>query len=203
MTTLLEKYFASLPAEKLQRLHSLFPLYEEWNNKINLISRKDFNKDIFYERHLIHSLSILKAIEIPQGSKIIDVGTGGGFPGIPLAIVLDEVEFTLLDSKQKKIKVINEIAATLNLKNVKTIWDRIENVKEKFDFVTGRAVKDLSLFFSWTKKNLKNENSRIIYLTGGEIPHDFVNKTGHFKEYELKNYFEEPFFETKKIVIFN
>ena len=198
----LEKYFGELPKDKIDKLHSLYPLYLEWNNKINLISRKNFNKENFYTRHLIHSLSIIKFISFPQGSTVLDVGTGGGFPGIPLAIIFDKVNFTLLDSRNKKLTAVKDIATKLELNNVSTLWERVENVKKKYDFITGRAVKDLSLFYAWTKKNLKDKNSKIIYLGGGETDPEFISKTKEYKEFPLKDIFKEDFFETKKVIVF-
>ncbi len=199
---ILEKYFSDLPKNKLEKLHSLYPLYLEWNNKINLISRKEFNEENFYIRHLVHSLSVIKFVSFPQGITVMDVGTGGGFPGIPLAIIFDKVNFTLLDSRNKKLTAVKDIAQRLELNNVTTMWDRVENVKTKYDFITGRAVKDLSLFYAWTKKNLKNPDSKIIYLGGGETDTAFIAKTKEYKEYSLKIFFEDEFFETKKVIVF-
>ena len=199
---ILEKYFDNLTQDKLKKLHSLYLLYQAWNEKINLISRKDFNKETFYIRHIIYSLAIAKFISFPQSCTVLDVGTGGGFPGIPLAIIFDKVNFTLLDSRNKKLTAVKDIAQRLELNDVTTLWDRVENIKTKYDFITGRAVKDLSLFYTWTKKNLKNKTSRIIYLGGGKTDTAFIAKTKEYKEFSLKNIFEEEFFETKKVIVF-
>ncbi|MEK6615655.1 MAG: 16S rRNA (guanine(527)-N(7))-methyltransferase RsmG [Bacteroidota bacterium] len=170
-------------------------LYADWNLKINLISRKDI--DNFYERHVLHSLGIAKVILFKPKTRIVDVGTGGGFPGIPLAILFPECEFHLVDSIGKKIKVVNAVAERLELKNVKGIWSRAEDLKEKYHFVISRAVTELLEFQKWVKGKFLNENfndlkNGILYLKGGE---DSENKI-----FELKNYFEEEFFETKKVV---
>ena len=188
-------YFPNISETQRKQFIMLGVLYADWNLKINLISRKDI--DNFYERHVLHSLGIAKVILFKPKTRIVDVGTGGGFPGIPLAILFPECEFHLVDSIGKKIKVVNAVAERLELKNVKGIWSRAEDLKEKYHFVISRAVTELLEFQKWVKGKFLNENfndlkNGILYLKGGE---DSENKI-----FELKNYFEEEFFETKKVV---
>ena len=189
------KYFPNLSEKQKKQFSALGKLYADWNSKINVISRKDI--DNFYERHVLHSLGIAKVISFKPKTKILDVGTGGGFPGIPLAILFPEYEFHLSDSIGKKIKVVNAVAESLELKNVKGIWSRAEEIKEKYHFVVSRAVAELSEFQKWTKNKFLSENfndlkNGILYLRGEG---DSENKI-----FELKNYFSEDFFETKKVV---
>ena len=189
------KYFPNLSEKQKKQFSALGKLYADWNSKINVISRKDI--DNFYERHVLHSLGIAKVISFKPKSKILDVGTGGGFPGIPLAILFPECEFHLSDSIGKKIKVVNAVTESLELKNIKGIWGRAEEIKEKYHFVVSRAVAELSEFQKWTKNKFLSENfndlkNGILYLRGEG---DSGNET-----YELKNYFSEDFFETKKVV---
>ena len=200
---IIRKYFTDLTDQQLDHFEKLGSLYEEWNSKINVISRKDI--DQLYERHILHSLSIAKIIQFKPGTTVLDVGTGGGFPGIPLSIFFPETSFLLVDSIAKKIKVVNEVALALNLPNVKAEHLRVENVKQKFDFVVSRAVTAFPLFVTMVKTKIsmqsKNELSNgILYLKGG----DFEDEINPFKEqikvYDLHNYFEEEFFETKRLI---
>ena len=189
------KYFPNLSEKQKKQFSQLGELYADWNSKINVISRKDI--DNFYERHVLHSLGIAKVISFTSKTKILDVGTGGGFPGIPLAILFPECEFHLSDSIGKKIKVVNAVAESLELKNVKGIWSRAEDIKEQYHFVVSRAVAELSEFQKWTKNKFLSENfydlrNGILYLRGEG---DSGNKI-----YEIKNYFTEDFFETKKVI---
>ena len=148
-------YFPNLSIEQIDKFRQLEPLYQEWNSRINVISRKDMEH--FYERHVLHSLGIAKVLKFKPGSSVMDVGTGGGFPGIPLAIMFPETEFLLVDSIGKKIKVVQEVAEAIGLNNVKTVHSRAEDVKQKFDFVVSRAVTTLPDFLVWVVNNLKKE----------------------------------------------
>lgn len=197
------KYFSGLTPEQTRLFEELQPLYTEWNAKINVISRKDI--DSLYERHVLHSLAIARFIRFTPGSKILDVGTGGGFPGIPLAIFFPNVEFHLVDSIGKKIKVVNAVAESLGLKNVTAGQIRAEQLKSKYDFVVSRAVTQLPEFVSWIRKNisLKQQNAipnGVIYLKGGNLEGETrpFRKTAFVQN--LSDYFDEEFFETKKLV---
>jgi 16S rRNA (guanine527-N7)-methyltransferase len=200
---ILIKYFHDLSPAQIAQFERLGTLVSEWNEKINVISRKDIES--LYEKHILHSLAIAKIISFRAGSKILDVGTGGGFPGIPLAILFPACHFILIDSIGKKIKVVQDIAEKLGLDNVTAIQTRVEEVKETFDFVVSRAVTSFPDFVAMVRKNISKtqKNSRpngIIYLKGG----DFQEEIKPFKQLaevdEIKSFFEEPFFETKKIV---
>jgi len=200
---LLLKYFPSLTALQLQQFNSLPALYNLWNNQINVISRKDI--DLLYERHVLHSLGIAKVIAFLPGEKVLDVGTGGGFPGIPLAILFPETHFHLVDSIGKKIKVVQEVAMALGLKNVIASHQRAEQLNEKFDFVVSRAVTTLKEFYPWVKgkfdKQSKNMLSNgILYLKGGDLTQEIAESGLTVQQYHLKDYFKEEFFETKQVV---
>jgi 16S rRNA (guanine527-N7)-methyltransferase len=197
------KYFPSIPEFQKLQLEKFARLFEEWNTKVNLISRKDM--DFLVERHILHSLAIAKFIAFKKGTKILDVGTGGGFPGLPLAILFPEVQFTLVDSIGKKIKVVDDIVEQLNLNNVIAIHERAENVKGKFDFIVSRAVTRLINFLPWVKNKVlsKNHHSRkngIIYLKGGDLSEELSEVKGRIDVINLSEYYDEYFFETKKIV---
>lgn len=199
---LVEKYFKNLTNHQQQQFTELFGLYEFWNRKINVISRKDISR--LYERHVLPSLSIATKINFIPGTRVLDVGTGGGFPGIPLAIMFPETDFVLLDSIGKKIMVVGTIADKLELNNVKTIQVRAELYAEKFDFVVSRAVTSFPEFVNLVKKNLltKNKNNLpngIFYLTGGDIDKEVQNFRKDIRIFDLKDIFQEPFFETKKL----
>lgn len=196
------KYFPNLTENQINQFKNLKPLYKDWNSKINVISRKDI--DELYTRHILHSLGIAKVIEFKNGSKILDVGTGGGFPGIPLAILFPEIEFYLIDVIAKKIKVVNEVANSLQLTNVKAEQMRAQNVTGNFDFIVSRAVTNMPDFVNWVKgKIAKKQNNElhngILYLKGGDLTEelqDFPKAT----LYDLSNFFDNEFFETKKVV---
>ena len=196
------KQFPDLSENQILQFQKLQGLYEDWNAKINVISRKDI--DELYTRHVLHSLGIAKIIEFRPGSKIMDVGTGGGFPGIPLAILFPEVDFYLIDVIAKKIKVVNEVAAGLGLKNVKAEQKRAELVKQEFDFIVSRAVTNMPDFVKWVDdKVAKKQNHElangILYLKGGDLTEelkDFPKAT----QYNLSDFFTDEFFETKKVV---
>ena len=196
------KQFPDLSDNQILQFQKLQSLYEDWNSKINVISRKDI--DELYTRHVLHSLGIAKIIEFCPGSKIMDVGTGGGFPGIPLAILFPEVDFYLIDVIAKKIRVVNEVAAGLGLKNVKAEQKRAELVKQEFDFIVSRAVTNMPDFVKWVDdKVAKKQNHElangILYLKGGDLTEelkDFPKAT----QYNLSDFFSDEFFETKKVV---
>lgn len=200
---LILKYFPNLTPLQVKQFEQLQELYAFWNEQINVISRKDTEN--FYERHVLHSLGIAKVIQFSDDSKILDIGTGGGFPGIPLAILFPNVHFTLVDSIGKKIKVVNEVALALGLENVIGIHDRAENIKGQFDFIISRAVTAMPSFLKWTKgkyaptqnNDLKNG---VLYLKGGDLTEEFQTVQQKYTLYDLENYFNESFFETKKVV---
>ena len=200
---IIDKYFPDLDADKREKLSRLKDLYTEWNERINVISRKDI--DSIYEHHVLHSLAIAKVIEFTPGTKILDIGTGGGFPGIPLAIMFPEVEFFLVDSIQKKIKVVNAIAEELNLTNVKAEQARAEKLKMKFDFIVSRAVTNLPDFMNLVKGKIQNRRNNdiangILYLKGGDISEELKVVKRKNKIYNISEYFDEPFFETKFVL---
>ncbi len=196
-------YFPALSAEQKQQFGALNELYRDWNSKINVISRKDI--DGLYLHHVLHSLAIAKYIHFTPGTQIMDVGTGGGFPGIPLAILFPEVKFLLLDSIGKKIKVASEVARAIGLKNADFIHSRAENEKRKFHFIVSRAVMPLPDLLKITNKNISREQKNaipngIICLKGGDLS-DEISSYKHIAEVvALTDYFTEPFFETKKLV---
>ncbi|MEY4126229.1 MAG: hypothetical protein RL737_418 [Bacteroidota bacterium] len=197
-------YFPSLSTLQVAQFSKLLNLYTIWNNQINVISRKDL--DNFYERHVLHSLGIAKVYSFQPGTTVLDVGTGGGFPGIPLAILFPETNFVLVDSIGKKIKVVNEVATALGLTNVQAHHLRAEQVKGTFDFVISRAVTAMPVFVEWVKTKIKKGKASdgfsngILYLKGGDLTEEFKGLPGKFKEYPLSNYFSEDFFETKKVI---
>lgn len=196
-------YFPNLTTEQKEKFSQLKDLYEEWNAQINVISRKDM--DEFYERHVLHSLGIAKIMEFTPGSAVLDIGTGGGFPGIPLAILFPEVQFHLVDSIGKKIKVVTEVAKALNLSNVRATHARAEDIKEQFDFIVSRAVTAMPAFLTWTKGKIKSSNNNplpngILYLKGGDLVEEMEPVKQHFVIHALKTYFKEAFFETKAVV---
>jgi 16S rRNA (guanine527-N7)-methyltransferase len=202
---IIEKYFPDLKPEQLSQFKQLPGLYTFWNNQINVVSRKDI--DLLYERHVLHSLGIAKVISFKPGTKIMDVGTGGGFPGIPLAILFPETQFVLIDSIGKKIKVVNEVASALGLKNVKTYHQRAEDIDDKFHFIVSRAVTEFPVFYGWIKNKFLKENfndlqNGVLYLKGGDLKEEFGRFYDKAVFYDLKNYFEEEFFETKKVVYY-
>ena len=199
---LIQKYFKDLSPLQIQQFSQLQELYKDWNLKINVVSRKDI--DELYVRHVLHSLGIAKIIEFKSGSKVMDVGTGGGFPGIPLAILFPETQFHLVDSIGKKIKVVNEVAQGLGLQNVKTTHGRVEDVKDTYDFIVSRAVAQMETFVRWTrgriaKKQQHELKNGILYLKGGDLTEELKKYTSA-KIYDLSRYFEEDFYDTKKVV---
>ena len=197
------KYFPDLTELQIERFSRLEELYTLWNNQINVISRKDTEN--FYERHVLHSLGIAKIMDFKDSSEILDIGTGGGFPGIPLAILFPNCQFTLVDSIGKKIKVVNEVAIALDLKNVQGIHARAENINKKFDFIVSRAVTAMPAFLTWVDKKFKRENinefpNGILYLKGGDLIEEMSTVKKHYRFHDLNKIFDEEFFATKKVV---
>lgn len=197
------KYFPNLTQDQISKFQQLNELYHDWNAKINVISRKDI--DNLYEHHVLHSLGIAELIRFKPGTKVMDLGTGGGFPGIPLAIMFPETSFHLVDSIGKKIKVCQEVANALSLQNVTTQWCRAEEIKDKYHFVVSRAVMPLADLVKIIRKNISKEQvnalpNGIICLKGGELENETLPLKNQTEIYPLSDYFEEPFFETKKIV---
>lgn len=195
-------YFPELTPNQIEQFTKLNDLYTDWNEKINVISRKDI--DELYVKHVLHSLAIAKVMKFEKGSEVLDVGTGGGFPGIPLAILFPEVEFHLVDSIQKKILVVNEVAEALELKNVKAEATRAENLKTNYDFIVSRAVTQMPKFVEWVKPKIKKKHinsmpNGILYLKGGDLTEELKDFPKSI-EYELNEFFSEEFFETKKVV---
>ncbi len=203
---LISKYFPDLSGDQLSKFNQLESLYLEWNSRINVISRKDMEH--FYEHHVLHSLGIAKVMKFLPGSQVIDVGTGGGFPGIPLAIMFPETKFLLVDSIGKKIKVVKEVAQAAGITNIEAIQARAEDVKGKFDFVVSRAVTTLPDFLKWVENKIKKESRNIIhngilYLKGGDLESELAPLHNKCMVYKLSDFFEEDFFETKKVVHVN
>lgn len=195
-------HFPNLTDVQIEQFRKLEELYKDWNAKINVISRKDI--DELYTKHVLHSLGIAKVMDFQSGAKVLDVGTGGGFPGIPLAILYPETDFYLIDVIAKKIRVVNEVANGLGLQNVRAEQMRAENVKEDFDFIVSRAVTNMPDFYKWVKDKIKKKSNHelkngILYLKGGDLTEelqDFPKAT----LYNLSDFFEDEFFETKKVV---
>ena len=196
------KYFPDLTEDQLEKFTKLKDFYKDWNLKINVVSRKDI--DEIYLRHALHSLGIAKVQQFQPGSTVMDVGTGGGFPGIPLAILFPETQFHLVDSIGKKIKVVNEVKEGLGLENVKTSNCRVEEIDEQYDFIVSRAVAQMETFVRWVRGKIKKKSNHelkngILYLKGGDLSEELA-KYETAKIYNLSDYFEEDFFETKKVV---
>ena len=196
------KYFPNLSDIQVKQFQKLDFLYHDWNEKINVISRKDI--DSLYTKHILHSLAIAKVNKFEPGTYVLDVGTGGGFPGIPLAILFPETRFFLIDIIAKKIKVVQAVAEALELKNVKAEQLRAENVKGDFDFIVSRAVTNMPDFVSWVKTKIKKQNKHelkngILYLKGGDLTEELKDFPKAI-EYNIADFFEDEFFETKKVV---
>lgn len=200
---IIKKYFPNLSPIQENQLAQLLPLYKDWNSKINVISRNDI--DNLYERHVLHSLSILKLFSFSNNSTFLDVGTGGGFPGIPLAILLPECKFTLIDAIGKKIKIVEAVSKELELKNVIGKHENVKNIRTKFNFIISRAVTTLPEFYDLTQKNISNiKNGKIpngiIYLKGGDLSEELKPFENRSEVFDISNIYKEPFFETKKVV---
>ncbi|MEA3505759.1 MAG: 16S rRNA (guanine(527)-N(7))-methyltransferase RsmG [Bacteroidota bacterium] len=197
------KYFPDLSTEKIEKLDALKDLYFYWNEKINVISRKDI--DQLYERHVLHSLSIAKIIDFEPHTQILDVGTGGGFPGIPLAILFPKSRFHLIDATAKKLLVVEGVADTLDLENVTSEHIRAEDIEDKYDFIVSRAVTNLPKFYEWVKRKVSSDSfnkidNGVLYIKGGDFKNELKQIRAKKSIYELSDMFEEEFFETKKIV---
>ncbi|MFD0932560.1 16S rRNA (guanine(527)-N(7))-methyltransferase RsmG [Psychroflexus salinarum] len=199
---LIKHYFEDLDEMQIEQFEKIAEVYKDWNQKINVVSRKDI--DEIYIRHVLHSLGIAKVQSFLPGSKVLDVGTGGGFPGIPLAILFPETQFTLVDSIGKKIKVVEEVVDALGLKNVKAINDRVENVTGEYDFIVSRAVAVMPSFVHWVKGKIAKESRHdrkngILYLKGGDLSEELLPYRT-VEIFELSEVFNEDFFDTKKVV---
>jgi len=198
---IIHKYFPDLTEKQIQQFCDLQNLYEYWNTQINVISRKDI--DELYTNHILHSLAIAKVIQFEKETSVLDIGTGGGFPGIPLAILFPETDFLLVDSIGKKIKVVNEVGGAIGLKNVRTMHERAENINKTFDFVVSRAVTNMTDFKKWVKGKINKKhnnslNNGILYLKGGDLSEE-LRGISH-QQYEIADSFNEAFFETKKVI---
>lgn len=200
---LIEKYFPNLTSEQQSAIDQLGALYTDWNAKINVISRKDM--DNFYEHHVLHALAIAKVIDFKPGTKLLDVGTGGGFPGIPLAILFPECQFHLIDAINKKITVVKEVTSALGLKNVSAEQKRVEQLKTRYDFVLSRAVTRFDKFYMLCRKNVSYQNNNdlingILYLKGGDFQDELNAVKAKTKLYPISDFFNEEYFETKKVI---
>jgi len=198
---IIQKYFPDLSEKQLQQFIDLQEIYEHWNAQINVISRK--NMDTLYINHVLHSLAIAKVVQFAKGTTVLDIGTGGGFPGIPLAILFPDTQFLLVDSIGKKIKVVNEVSSAICLSNVRTMHERAERINETFDFVVSRAVTNMTDFKKWVKgkfnKNHYNSiDNGILYLKGGDLMEE-LRGISHTK-YDISEFFSEEFFDTKKVI---
>lgn len=198
---LILQYFPEITSEQKKQFAELEVLYKDWNEKINVISRKD--TDSLYEKHILHSLGIAKVMAFADNTKVLDIGTGGGFPGIPLAILFPNVQFTLVDSIGKKITVVKGVAESLGLKNVTAHHIRAEQLKEKFHFVVSRAVTQMPVFLTWLRGKFEKEqfnpkHNGVLYLKGGDLAEELAGLKAEI--FNLKNYFDGEFFDTKKVV---
>ncbi len=197
------KYFPELTERQRQQFAALLPLYEEWNAQINVISRKDMEH--FYEHHVLHSLAIAKAMPFAPMSEVLDVGTGGGFPGVPLAILFPDARFTLIDSIGKKIKVVSDVISRLDLSNTKAMQIRAEELDGEYDFVVSRAVTTLGEFVPWVKNKISKSqyntlHNGILYLKGGDLKNELFPFRHKVQTWDISQWFSEEFFETKKVI---
>ena len=200
---LILKYFPDLSVGQIEKFRLLENIYSEWNSRINVISRRDM--DNFYERHVLHSLSLAKLIDFTEDTRILDLGTGGGFPGIPLAVIFEKCRFILADSVKKKIRVVQEAVSRLQLKNTEPANQRAENIHDQFDFVITRATASAEKLISWTSGKFLQENRNelpngILALKGGDLEEELQNIKSRTRVFDISSFFEEPFFRTKKIV---
>ncbi|MBO4586645.1 MAG: 16S rRNA (guanine(527)-N(7))-methyltransferase RsmG [Bacteroidales bacterium] len=197
------KYFPNLTERQREQFAALLPLYEEWNAQINVISRKDMEH--FYEHHVLHSLAIAKVMSFAPMSEVLDVGTGGGFPGVPLAIMFPDARFTLIDSIGKKIKVVSDVVGRVGLSNTKAMQIRAEELDGEYDFVVSRAVTTLGEFVPWVKKKISKTQynplrNGILYLKGGDLKSELFPFRHKVKTWDISDFYEEEFFETKKVI---
>ena len=197
------KYFPELTERQREQFAALLPLYEEWNAQINVISRKDMEH--FYEHHVLHSLAVAKVIQFKPMAEVLDVGTGGGFPGVPLAIMFPDSRFTLVDSIGKKIKVVSDVIEQLGLTNAKALQARAESLDGEYDFVVSRAVTTLPEFVPWVKNKISRTQyhtlrNGIIYLKGGDLDAELRPFAKRIRTWEISEFFSEPWFETKKVI---
>ena len=197
------KYFPELAARQREQFAAMLPLYEEWNAQINVISRKDMEH--FYEHHVLHSLAIAKAMRFAPMTEVLDVGTGGGFPGVPLAVMFPDARFTLVDSIGKKIKVVDDVIDRLGLKNAKAVQTRAEQVEGEFDFVVSRAVTTLGEFVPWVKKKISKSQyntlrNGVLYLKGGDLTNELFPFRHKVKVWDIATWFSEEWFDTKKVI---
>jgi 16S rRNA (guanine527-N7)-methyltransferase len=202
-STIIQKYFPELTEKQKQQFAVLGDLYKDWNEKINVISRKDVEN--IYVNHILHSLGIAKVMSFKPGAQVLDVGTGGGFPGVPLAILFPETQFHLVDSIGKKITVVNEVVKGTGIKNVRGEQIRAEQIKGKYDFIVSRAVTRMKEFYGWINNKVKSDSihsldNGILYLKGGDLDEELNELKRPYSLYELSNYFTEELFETKKVV---
>jgi 16S rRNA (guanine527-N7)-methyltransferase len=200
---IVESYFPELVSIQKSQFSHLFSIYKEWNAQINVISRKD--EENFYVHHVLHSLAIAKLVQFKPGTSVLDIGTGGGFPGIPLAIMFPETNFVLVDSIGKKIKVVNEVAQSIGLKNVLGLHERVEKIPGKFDFIVSRAVAPMSDLLFWTKDKIESQSKNDIpngwvCLKGGDLNDELSKVKKHIRSIDIADWFKEDFFETKKVI---
>lgn len=203
MISLIEKYFPSLSERQKEQYRSLYALYADWNSKINVVSRKDFEQ--LYLRHVLHSLAIAKVCQFEAGAKVLDVGCGGGFPSVPLAIMFPEVEFVSADSIGKKITVVKGVCEGAGITNIDARHTRVEQIPEKFDYIISRAVTEMPQFVKWIWSKIERGQkgtlpNGILYLKGGDLTEELRATKLNWKEYQIADFFEEEFFETKKVV---
>ena len=197
------KYFPELTGRQREQFAALLPLYEEWNAQINVISRKDMEH--FYEHHVLHSLAIAKVIQFAPMTEVLDVGTGGGFPGVPLAVMFPDCRFTLIDSIGKKIKVVSDVIERIELTNTKAQQIRAEQLEGEYDFVVSRAVTTLGEFVPWVKRKISRTRyntmrNGILYLKGGDLTNELFTFRHKVKTWDISTFFDEPFFDTKKVI---
>ena len=202
-TELIPHYFPGLSDTQLEQFARLGELYDDWNSKINVISRKDMEQ--FYIHHVLHSLGIAKVMEFQPETKVLDIGTGGGFPGIPLAILFPDTHFHLVDSIGKKINVVKDVVKQLKLTNVEAQQARAEELVRKYDFIISRAVTRMANFYPWVKNKIRTEDfnefqNGILYLKGGEVDEEMEELDKSYVVYHLDDYFQEVYFETKKVI---
>ena len=203
MIAIIEKYFPSLTEHQKEQLRALYDLYADWNAKINVVSRKDFEQ--LYLRHVLHSLAIAKVCQFDAGAKVLDVGCGGGFPSVPLAIMFPEVQFISADSIGKKITVVKGVCEGAGITNIDARHTRVEQIPEKFDYVISRAVTEMPQFVKWIWSKIERGQkgtlpNGILYLKGGDLTEELSATRMKWTEYQIADFFEEEFFETKKVV---